>query len=96
MWKHIIETHFRLHTGVVERLPEVIRHLKCITGHEFKNVSSLLDRVLRHVERLSKDNAAFRDTIKMGREPVERYIPMNSRKGLTRTFAVSVIIALLK
>ena len=61
-----------------------------------KNVSSLLDRILRHVERLSKDNAAFRDTIKLGCEPVERYIPMNSWKGLKRIFAVSVIIALSK
>ena len=80
-------------TGVVERLPDVIRELKCVTGHEFKTVSSLLDKMLKHVERLSKDNAAFRDTIKLGREPVERYIPINSWKGLRRTLAVSVKIA---
>ena len=80
-------------TGVVERLPDVIRELKCVTGQEFKTVSHLLDKILRHIERVSKDNAAFRDTIKMGREPVERYIPMNSWKGLRRTFAVSVKIA---
>jgi len=67
----------------------MVRDLKATTGCELQGLTTALQRLSNNMLTFRRDFDAMRDTITVHTEAVQRFLPMNSLKGMRRLFRAS-------